>query len=85
MTAEELDAMHMAAVKGSLSIDAEETEQTKFKPSLLNSVVFLLTQVQQVSVFAVNYKGRPWAKGIDENTALLWSLALSIMLALVLR
>ena len=30
----------------------------KFKPSLLNTVVFLVQTAQQVSVMAVNYKGR---------------------------
>ena len=84
MTEDELSAMRTAAIKGSLSIAAEETQESKFKPSVLNSVVFLLTQVQQVSVFAVNYKGRPWAKGLDENTGLLWSMAISVVLAFVL-
>lgn len=29
----------------------------KFEPNLLNSVVFLVSTTQSVSVFAVNYKG----------------------------
>lgn len=32
----------------------------------------------------MNYKGRPWAKGLDENTGLLWSMAISVVLAFVL-
>lgn len=32
----------------------------KFTPSLLNTVVFLVTTAQQVSVMFVNYKGRPF-------------------------
>ena len=31
-----------------------------FKPSVLNTTVFLINSVQQAVVFAVNYKGRPF-------------------------
>jgi len=49
----------------------------KFTPSLLNTVVFLVTTAQQVSVMFVNYKGRPFMQGITENPAFLWSVALT--------
>ena len=49
----------------------------KFKPSLLNTVVFLVTTAQQVSVMFVNYKGRPFMQGITENPAFMWSVALT--------
>ena len=32
----------------------------KFKPALLNTVVFLVETAQQVAVMTVNYKGRPF-------------------------
>ena len=39
--------------------DGETLDQKiKFKPSLLNTVVFLVQTAQQVAVMAVNYKGR---------------------------
>ena len=47
-----------------------------FQPSLLNTVVFLVETAQQVSVMAVNYKGRPFMLAATENTAMLWSLAI---------
>ena len=46
-----------------------------FKPSLLNTVVFLVETVQRVCVMLVNYKGRPHMMGAIENKTLLISLA----------
>lgn len=48
----------------------------KFEPSLLNTVVFLVSTVQSVSVFVVNYKGRPFMQSITQNKSLLYSLGL---------
>jgi cation-transporting ATPase 13A1 len=50
-----------------------------FKPSLVNSVVFLVTAVQQVSVFVVNLKGPPFMGGLVQNTPLLWSLVITFV------
>eukprot|EP01063_Lacrimia_lanifica_P033754 TRINITY_DN6102_c1_g4_i1.p1 TRINITY_DN6102_c1_g4~~TRINITY_DN6102_c1_g4_i1.p1 ORF type:complete len:1481 (+),score=675.29 TRINITY_DN6102_c1_g4_i1:75-4517(+) len=47
---------------------------TPFKPNLLNTVVFLVSTAQNVAVLFVNYKGRPWMKGVTENHALFLSL-----------
>jgi cation-transporting ATPase 13A1 len=51
----------------------------EFKPSLLNSVVFLVSAVQQVSVFVVNLKGPPFMGGLIENSPLLWSLTFTFV------
>jgi manganese-transporting P-type ATPase len=45
-----------------------------FRPSVMNTVVFLLSIAQQVSVFVVNYKGRPFMEGMMDNRALRNSL-----------
>mmetsp|Transcript_10376 Transcript_10376/g.34080 ORF Transcript_10376/g.34080 Transcript_10376/m.34080 type:complete len:1431 (-) Transcript_10376:1171-5463(-) len=47
---------------------------TPFKPTLLNTVVFLIETAQQVSVLAVNYKGRPSMMAAAENKPLMLSL-----------
>uniref|UniRef100_A0A7S2NT13 P-type ATPase A domain-containing protein n=1 Tax=Leptocylindrus danicus TaxID=163516 RepID=A0A7S2NT13_9STRA len=52
----------------------------EFKPSLLNSVVFLVSCVQQVAVFVVNLQGRPFMTGLTENRPLLWSLIATFVL-----
>ncbi|KAI9816283.1 MAG: hypothetical protein M1827_001885 [Pycnora praestabilis] len=45
-----------------------------FEPSLLNSAVYLLQLVQQISTFAVNYQGRPFRESISENRGMYWGL-----------
>ena len=45
-----------------------------FMPNLLNTVVFLVETSQMIGILFVNYKGRPWMKGILENHALTLSL-----------
>lgn len=45
-----------------------------FKPNLMNTVVFLVETAQIVAVLFVNYKGRPWMKGVTENHALFFSI-----------
>ena len=41
-----------------------------FKPGILNTVVFLVSSVQQVTVFVVNLQGPPFMTGVLENTPL---------------
>ena len=51
-----------------------------FKPGMLNTVVFLVSGVQQVTVFVVNLQGRPFMTGVTENRPLLWSLLSTFIL-----
>lgn len=46
----------------------------EFQPSLLNSAIYLLQLIQQVSTFAVNYQGRPFRESIRENRGMYWGL-----------
>ena len=48
--------------------------EAEFKPTLLNSAVYLISLSQQVSTFAVNFQGRPFREGITENPALYYGL-----------
>merc|ERR1712238_583519 len=41
-----------------------------FKPGMLNTIVFLVNGVQQVTVFVVNLQGRPFMTGVTENRPL---------------
>lgn len=54
-----------------------------FKPNLLNTCCWLVETSQQVSVIFVNYKGRPWMKGLLENQPLFISLVLCIAMVAV--
>jgi len=73
----------MLAVRGAkdhLSPDYEADLDGLFKPGILNSVVFLVSNVQQVTVFVVNLQGRPFMTGLTENRPLLWSLLATFIL-----
>jgi len=48
--------------------------EAEFKPSLLNSAVYLLQLIQQISTFAVNYQGRPFRESLSENKGMFWGI-----------
>lgn len=66
--------------KTHLPPDYEPDLDGVFKPGILNTVVFLVSSVQQVTVFVVNLQGRPFMTGLTENTPLLWSLIATFIL-----
>jgi len=47
---------------------------TPFMPNLLNTAVFLVETSQCIAVLLVNYKGRPFMKGMSENHPLFLSV-----------
>ncbi|KAI9891418.1 MAG: hypothetical protein M1814_002737 [Vezdaea aestivalis] len=49
---------------------------SEFSPSLLNSAVYLLQLIQQISTFAINYQGRPFRESIKENRGMYWGIVL---------
>jgi len=56
---------------------------TPFLPNLLNTVIWLVETSQMCAVTFVNYKGRPWMKGIMENHALFLSSFICIAMVAV--
>lgn len=48
----------------------------EFEPSLLNSAIYLLQLIQQISTFAINYQGRPFRESIRENRGMYWGIIL---------
>jgi cation-transporting ATPase 13A1 len=66
--------------KEQLPPDHEVNLDGQFAPGILNTVVFLVSNVQQVTVFVVNLQGRPFMTGLTENRPLLWSLAATFIL-----
>jgi len=68
------------SAKAHLPEDYEPDIDGQFHPGILNSVVFLVSNVQQVTVFVVNLQGRPFMTGLTENRPLLWSLLASFIL-----
>ena len=68
------------AAKDHLPPDYEPDLDGEFHPGILNSVVFLVSNVQQVTVFVVNLQGHPFMTGLTENRPLLWSLIATFIL-----
>lgn len=67
---------------GRAYIDPDAPEQIRggdFVPNIMSTVIFLVNGVQTVSVCAVNYKGRPFMKGMADNPGLLYSLGASFI------
>jgi manganese-transporting P-type ATPase len=62
------------SAKKHLPADYEPDLDGTFQPGILNTCVFLVSSVQQVTVFVVNLQGRPFMTGLSENRPLLWSL-----------
>ena len=61
------------------SVHEPERTGKEFVPNILSTVVFLINGVQTVSVCAINYKGRPFMKGMVDNPGLLYSLGASFI------
>mmetsp|Transcript_13037 Transcript_13037/g.30736 ORF Transcript_13037/g.30736 Transcript_13037/m.30736 type:complete len:1568 (-) Transcript_13037:155-4858(-) len=66
--------------KKNLPPDYDADLDGEFRPGILNTVVFLVSNVQQVTVFVVNLQGRPFMTGLTENRPLLWSLVCTFIL-----
>ncbi|KAF7860302.1 hypothetical protein EAF04_008430 [Stromatinia cepivora] len=54
--------------------DLDVDLEGEFVPSLLNSAVYLLQLIQQISTFAINYQGRPFREAISENKGMYYGI-----------
>ena len=54
--------------------EAKVDLEADFKPSLLNSAIYLVQLIQQVSTFAINYQGRPFRESLRENRTMFGSI-----------
>lgn len=66
--------VRIEAIKYSEELEEEIDLDSEFQPNLLNSAVYLISLMMQISTFAINYEGRPFREGIRENKALFNSL-----------
>ncbi|KAH7324879.1 hypothetical protein B0I35DRAFT_348758 [Stachybotrys elegans] len=54
---------------------SEEVDlEGEFAPSLLNSAIYLLQLIQQISTFAINYQGRPFRESLSENKGMYYGI-----------
>eukprot|EP01065_Artemidia_motanka_P016041 TRINITY_DN1976_c4_g1_i1.p1 TRINITY_DN1976_c4_g1~~TRINITY_DN1976_c4_g1_i1.p1 ORF type:complete len:1181 (+),score=367.16 TRINITY_DN1976_c4_g1_i1:95-3544(+) len=84
-------AAHLYFLIESVSLVSEVVEvkppsnfdDANFEPTLLNTVVFLMSMLQGVLAFAFNYQGRPYMTGLWENRPLIGTLAAMLLLTAV--
>lgn len=67
--------IYLSRVVYSIVPPSDEVDlEGEFEPSLLNSAVYLMQLIQQVSTFSINYQGRPFRESIKENRGMYWGL-----------
>ena len=65
----------MSSDKENALQQANTVDEIDFKPSLLNSLVFMMTTIMTMTTFAVNYRGRPFMTGLLENRGMIGAIA----------
>lgn len=63
--------------------DRSIDEKNPFEPGLVNTAVYLLSLLMQVSTFVVNYQGRPFRESLFENKPLRNSLLIVSVISIV--
>ncbi|KAJ3038828.1 hypothetical protein HDV00_000316 [Rhizophlyctis rosea] len=69
------------AMDYSEDLDEEIKLDAEFSPNLLNSAVYLVSLIMQISTFAINYQGPPFRESIIQNKALYHSLGCVALIA----
>ena len=62
------------AIAYSEDMDEHVALDAEFQPNLLNSAVYLVSLVMQISTFAINYQGQPFRESILQNRTMFNSL-----------
>ncbi|XP_030384267.1 manganese-transporting ATPase 13A1 [Scaptodrosophila lebanonensis] len=70
--------------KVKLYIDMDPEEKTKYDPNIVSSTVYIICIALQVATIAVNYKGHPFMESLRANRMLMYSIAASAGLVLLL-
>lgn len=58
----------------SIELPVKVDLEAKFEPSLLNTAMFLLQNVQEISTFAVNYQGKPFRESLTQNRGMYYGI-----------
>lgn len=56
---------------------AIDEEMSEFKPTVLNSTVYIISAALQIATFAINYRGHPYMESLFEHKPLLYTLLAS--------
>jgi manganese-transporting P-type ATPase len=61
-----------------------EPETSEFRPTLLNSIVYLMTTLMAATTFAVNYRGEPFMQSITKNRPMFYALCVLVFMVFYL-
>ena len=83
--------LHLLALSSTVAVSTrwafrvrlDPTASTRFVPGLVNTTVFLVSLMMQLSTFVVNYQGRPFRESLFENKSLRNSLLIVGTVAVV--
>lgn len=59
-------------------------ENAEFKPTLLNSIIYLMTTLMSATTFAVNYRGEPFMQSIRKNRPMFYALIVLVLMVFYL-
>lgn len=80
-----MTSLRSAVVLGWPYLDPEDPTlhpDSVFSPSVMNTIVYLISFTMQINTFVVNYKGQPYMLGLMENQWL-WRFSLVIYTVLI--
>ncbi|KAH6569325.1 hypothetical protein BASA50_003384 [Batrachochytrium salamandrivorans] len=66
--------IRLEAIKYSEELEEDVALDAEFAPNLLNSAVYLVSLIMQISTFAINYQGLPFRESLVKNKAMFNSL-----------
>ncbi|KAJ3411685.1 hypothetical protein HDV05_001846 [Chytridiales sp. JEL 0842] len=69
------------AIEYSEELDEQIKLDAEFQPNLLNSAVYLVSLIMQVSTFAINYQGEPFRESLVKNKSLYNSIMIVSLIA----
>lgn len=61
-----------------------EPETAEFRPTLLNSIVYLMTTLMSATTFFVNYRGEPFMQSIRKNKPMFYALCVLVVMVFYL-
>jgi manganese-transporting P-type ATPase len=61
-----------------------EPEDSLFRPTLLNSIIYLMTTLMSATTFAVNYRGEPFMQSIRQNKPMFYALVVLVIMVFYL-
>ena len=76
--------MRLVKADASWAEESKDGEEDDFKPTLFNTVVYLIYSTILLSIFTVNYQGHPHMQSLYENKAMFYGISANWFLNILL-